>query len=290
MIAGYGTALVCVARACGTGHNSRMNDLIDIGVNLTHDSYDGDRDAVIADARAAGVSRMIVTGTSVTASARAVELSLAYPDVLFATVGIHPHHASEFDHASITALGNLLASDSVVAVGECGLDYFRNFSSRSDQLAAFEAQLELAAASRQPVFLHQRDAHEDVLGILERHRPHLVGGVAHCFTGDEAELLAYLDLDLYIGITGWICDERRGEALRQATRSLPLDRLLLETDAPYLLPRDLDPAPKSRRNEPRFLPHVAEKVARIMGLPCGEVTRAATANTERLFGLPERAS
>ncbi|MGD8339631.1 MAG: TatD family hydrolase [Gammaproteobacteria bacterium] len=285
MIAGSRPAFACVARNLTSVHNPRMHDLIDIGVNLTHDSYDSDRDAVIAEALAAGVSRMIVTGTSVTASAKAVELSLAYPDVLYATVGIHPHHASDFDNHSITALGDLLASDRAVAAGECGLDYFRNYSPRSSQLAAFEAQLELAAASRQPVFLHQRDAHEDMLEILARHRPHLIGGVAHCFTGDETELRSYLDLDLYVGITGWICDERRGGSLRQAARSLPLERLMLETDAPYLLPRDLHPTPKSRRNEPRYLPHIAARVADTMQVPLAELAGAATANAERLFGL-----
>jgi TatD DNase family protein len=135
------------------------------------------------------------------------------------------------------------------------------------------------------VFLHQRDAHDDMLHLLERHRDKLTGGVAHCFTGDAEQIAAYLDLDLYIGITGWICDERRGDALRQAVRKLPPDRLLLETDGPYLLPRDLDPPPKSRRNEPRFLPHIANRVAELMGRPLVDIAAAATANAGRLFAL-----
>ena len=262
-----------------------MPDLIDIGINLTHDTYDKDRDAVITDAAAVGVSRMIVTGTSVTASARALELCLAHPDVLYATAGIHPHHAAEFDIHSIEALSRLLESDSVVAVGECGLDYFRNFSSPADQLKAFEAQLELAVAARLPVFLHQRDAHEDMLRLLRLHREGLSGGVAHCFTGDAEQLAAYVDLDLYVGITGWICDERRGEKLRQAVGGLPLDRLLLETDGPYLLPRDLDPPPQHRRNEPRFLPHIAGRLGQILGMSAEDIAEAATANAQRLFSL-----
>jgi TatD DNase family protein len=262
-----------------------MLELVDIGLNLTHDAFDADRDRVIDDARAAGVSRMIVTGTSVTASARAAELCLARPGVLYATAGVHPHHASAFDEHSTEALGKLLENDAAVAVGECGLDYFRDFSPRVDQLWAFEAQLELAAAVGMPAFLHQRDAHEDMLRLLRRHRPGLAGGVAHCFTGDATGLAAYLDLDLYIGITGWICDERRGDALREAVRLLPLDRLLLETDAPYLLPRDLDPPPKDRRNEPKFLPQVAARLAAILEMPASDVAAAATANAERLFGL-----
>lgn len=267
-----------------------MTELIDIGLNLTHDSFDRDRSTVIADAVTAGVTRMIVTGTSVTASARALELTLGYPGRLYSTAGIHPHHASEFDAHSIGALEALLAHASVVAIGECGLDYFRDFSPRKEQLAAFEAQLELAAAAGRPVFLHQRDAHTEMLELLERHRHRLAGGVAHCFTGDSEQLAAYLDLDLYIGITGWICDERRGASLRDAVRLLPLDRVLLETDAPYLLPRDLSPMPKTRRNEPGFLTHIANRVAELMEVPVAVLTAAATANTERLFALPALAA
>jgi TatD DNase family protein len=228
---------------------------------------------------------MIVTGTTITASMQAAELSLAHPGVLCATAGIHPHHASGFDAHSGVALERLLANSSVVAVGECGLDYFRNYAPKRDQLRAFEAQLELAATTGLPAFLHQRDAHDDMLHLLGRHRDKLSGGVAHCFTGDAEQMAAYLDLELYIGITGWICDERRGDALRQAVRSLPPDRLLLETDGPYLLPRDLEPTPKSRRNEPCFLPHIASRVAELMELSLADVAAAATANASRLFAL-----
>jgi TatD DNase family protein len=262
-----------------------MPELVDIGCNLAHDSFDRDRSRVVADAVAAGVRQIMVTGTSVTASARALELSASMQGTLLSTAGIHPHHASELDEHSIAALRKLLESPTVVAVGECGLDFHRNFSPRDAQLAAFEAQLELAAELKRPVFLHERDAHADSLRLLRRHRPRLVGGVAHCFTGDREQLAAYLDLDLHIGITGWICDERRGGALRAAVPHLPLERLLLETDAPYLLPRDLRPQPASRRNEPKFLPHVAAAVAAIMGLPLDELAAAASFNSRRLFAL-----
>jgi TatD DNase family protein len=265
--------------------NRAMHPLVDIGINLTHESYDADRAAVIADAIAAGVSRMIVTGTTVTASAQAVELALSQPDTLRATAGVHPHHASEFDRHSLDALARLAADAAVVAIGECGLDYFRNYSPRDAQRAALEAQLELAVATQLPVFLHQRDAHEDMLAVLNRFRPQLSGGVAHCFTGDIDTMQAYLDLDLYIGITGWICDERRGDALRAAVTELPLERLMLETDAPYLLPRDLKPPPRDRRNEPRFLPHIARRVAELTGRTFDEIAEASTANAERLFAL-----
>lgn len=262
-----------------------MLDLIDIGANLTHDSFDQDRDAVLARAAEAGVRRLIVTGTSVTASVQAAALCERHSGVLFSTAGVHPHHAAEYDAHTTAALRALLASPTVVAVGECGLDYFRDFSPRDAQRAAFAAQLELAAATRKPVFLHQRDAHDDFVALLAPERSKLAGGVAHCFTGGRKELGAYLDLGLYIGITGWVCDERRGAELRDALPYVPLERLLIETDAPYLLPRDLEPKPASRRNEPKFLAHVLQRVAAAVGKSAETVGAASTANAEALFGL-----
>lgn len=263
-----------------------MHDLIDIGANLTHDSFDHDRAAMLARAASAGVRRAIVTGASVTGSAQAIELATEHPGVLYATVGVHPHHAAEFDEHAGAALAALIADPSVVAVGECGLDYFRDFSPRDAQRRAFRAQLELAVQTEKPVFLHERDAHEDFVATLAPLAGDLVrGGVAHCFTGGPATLDAYLDLGLHIGVTGWVCDERRGADLRAAVPSIPLDRLLLETDAPYLLPRDLVPRPAHRRNEPAFLPHVLARVAALMERTEEEIARAATANAVTLFRL-----
>jgi TatD DNase family protein len=263
-----------------------MADLIDIGVNLAHDSFDADRNQIIERAVSRGVRRLIVTGTSVTSSARAVELSTAHPGALFATVGIHPHNATEFDGHSIAALRRLIDGPAIVAIGECGLDYYREFSPREQQIEAFESQLELAAETSLPVFLHQRDAHEPFVAAVRSVRPRLSGGVAHCFTGGPRELRDCLDLDLYIGVTGWVCDERRGRELRDALPDLPLDRLLLETDAPYLLPRVLRPIPRGRRNEPQFLLHVLERVAVLMNRSVEALASATTANAERLFRLP----
>jgi len=262
-----------------------MFDLIDIGANLTHDSFDADRDAVLARAAAAGVARIIVTGTSVTSSVQAAELCDAHPNKLFATAGVHPHHAAELDAHTSAALRSLLAAPQFVAVGECGLDFFRDYSPRDAQRRAFAAQLALAAEVGKPVFLHQRDAHDEFVAMLAPARASLAGGVAHCFTGGPRELEAYLKLDLYIGVTGWVCDERRGAELRAAVSHIPLDRLLVETDAPYLLPRDLRPKPQSRRNEPQFLAHVLERVAALKDQPVDVVARATTSNAERLFGL-----
>jgi TatD DNase family protein len=260
-------------------------ELIDIGANLAHDSFDSDREHVMQRAHTAGVTQMVITGSSIEATRRAIELARQHPGVLFATAGMHPHHAADLSDAAYAELESLAAESEVVAAGECGLDYFRDFSPRDLQRRAFARQLELAARLRKPVFLHQRDAHDDFLAILKEHRSAIVGGVAHCFTAGERERDAYLELGLFIGITGWICDERRGLHLREVVKGIPADRLLLETDAPYLLPRDLKPAPKSRRNEPHFLPHVAAAVAAARGEPLQSLARSATAATRELFRL-----
>lgn len=265
--------------------DSVLNPLIDIGANLTHDSFDDDRDEVIQRAITTGVGRFIVTGSSEQGSKDAFALANQHAGVLYATAGVHPHHASEYSMRVEAVLTDLLANDAVVAVGECGLDYYRNFSPVEAQRHAFRAQLELAGASGLPVFLHQRDAHEDFLEILEPAMSNISGGVAHCFTGTAAMLREYLALDLHIGITGWICDERRGAQLQEIVGEIPLDRLMLETDAPYLLPRSLNPRPKTRRNEPVYLTEVLRVVAECMGLSEAVVATASTANAVQLFGL-----
>jgi len=257
--------------------------LVDIGCNLTHKQFAADRAEVIERARAAGVAHMIVTGLSADASQAALELSRALP-ALCCTAGVHPHHASSFDQRvrdEILALGR---AAEVVAVGECGLDYERNFSPPAAQRHAFEAQLEIAAELGKPVFLHVRRAHEDFARILENARPRLHGGVVHCFTGAEAELERYLELGLCIGITGFICDERRGTHLWELVRRIPPDRLMVETDAPFLRPRGL-PGGSRPRNEPALLPHVAASVARHAGKSPAEIWRSTTQTAFRLFGL-----
>ncbi|HRO87197.1 MAG TPA: TatD family hydrolase [Gammaproteobacteria bacterium] len=259
-------------------------NLVDIGVNLAHDSFDADRAAVLERAREAGVTRMIVTGSTLQSSRAALRLAQA-DDALFATVGVHPHHAAELDDAQFAELATLATQPGAVAVGECGLDFFRDFSPRDRQEEAFRRQLELAMQTGLPVFLHQRDAHERFTAILDECGARLPAGVAHCFTGGPAELADYLDRGLYVGITGWICDERRGDALRTAARHLPLDRVMVETDAPYLLPRDLEPKPRTRRNEPMHLPHVLHALAKLMGVAPQRLAEASTRNAESLFRL-----
>jgi len=259
--------------------------LVDIGLNLAHDSFDHDRDRVVEAAMAAGVRHMVITGSTLASSRTAIELARTNRQRYRATAGIHPHHAHEFHAEDLPALRMLLLEPEVGAAGECGLDYFRNFSPHEDQERVFRQQLELAAELGKPVFLHQRDAHDAFVAILREVRPRLRSGVAHCFTGDERELRDYLDLDLSIGITGWICDERRGHHLRELVRQIPADRLMLETDAPYLLPRDLQPRPQGRRNEPKYLPHILETVAACRGEAPQALAQATTRNALFFFGF-----
>ena len=227
---------------------------------------------------------MLITGTSVLESTKASALAKDHPSVLFSTAGIHPHHASECNASTVPALRVLAQQPRVVAIGECGLDFNRNYSPHADQEKWFAAQVELACEIKKPLFLHSRDAKETFVAVLRQFKT-LPPAVAHCFTGEKAELHAYLDLGLYVGITGWICDERRGAHLLELVREIPPDRLLLETDSPYLTPRDLRPQPKARRNEPAFLPHVLRTVARALGRPADEVAAETTRNANTLFGL-----
>ncbi|ANG63301.1 hydrolase TatD [Marinobacterium aestuarii] len=262
--------------------------MTDIGVNLTDRSFAEDLDAVLARATEAGVSTLIVTGTSVTGTDAARALCQSRPGQLYFTAGVHPHHARDYSHAAHQQLRLLARHHACVAIGETGLDFNRNFSSQDEQMAAFEQQVELAIETGLPLFLHERDAHPQQLAILKRHRDSISRAVAHCFTGSEAELQGYLELDLYIGLTGWICDERRGSHLLPLIRDIPADRLLLETDAPYLLPRDIRPKPKSGRNEPCHLPHIAERVALATGEPIETLRARLHANSQTFFNLGGR--
>ena len=262
-------------------------ELVDIGVNLTHKSFCCDLDETIMRARAAGVRRMVVTGTSVDESRAAQVLAVNYPGTLYATAGVHPHDARHFAADTPMVLRELVGRAGVVALGETGLDFNRDFSPRPDQEKAFEAQLELAVELELPVFMHERDAHQRFTNILGRYRSRLKAAVAHCFTGDGEALAAYLDLDLHIGVTGWICDERRGLHLRELVRRIPLERLMLETDSPYLLPRTLQPKPKTRRNEPAFLPEVLAVVAGCLDMSQLQVATATTQTARCFFNLPE---
>jgi TatD DNase family protein len=260
--------------------------LIDIGANLGHESFQHDLAEVLARAHAAGVIHHLVTGTSLSASHAALQVCQAYPN-LSATAGIHPHEARHADAEVLAGIRELLQQPLVKAVGETGLDFNRDFSPRPDQEKVFIEHLIMAVQTGKPVFLHQRDAHSRFLPILKEFRDQLCGGVVHCFTDERQALYDYLDLDMHIGITGWICDERRGAHLQEFVHDIPADRLLLETDAPYLLPRTLRPRPKTRRNEPAWLPEVLRVVAEHCRRPAAQLAAETTANAKRLFKLAD---
>ena len=265
-------------------------DLIDIGANLTHETFDVDRNAVLQRARNAGVAKIIVTGASRAHSPKALALAQQHPGELFATAGVHPHHAAEYTDECDAEMRALHAHPEVVAVGECGLDFFRDFSPRPAQRKAFERQLQLASELAvngvgKPLFLHQRDAHADFMAMMKNFDGRLGPAVVHCFTGSRAELFDYLDHDWHIGITGWLCDERRGLHLRALVKHIPANRLMIETDAPYLLPRTVKPQPSHRRNEPMYLAHIVEELARDRGEDVATTAAHTAAAANAFFRL-----
>ncbi|WP_150299043.1 TatD family hydrolase [Pseudomonas profundi] len=259
---------------------------IDIGVNLTDAAFDKDREAVLDRAREAGVSQMVLTSTSLDSCPVTQALCAQAPDQLFCTAGVHPHEARHWSATQASDLRSLAAAESVKAIGECGLDFNRDFSPRPLQLKALEDQLSLAAELGYPVFLHERDASQTLIELLADYRDRLPAAVVHCFTADKQTLYRYLDMDLHIGITGWICDERRGTHLRPLMQDIPAGRLMLETDAPWLLPRTLSPRPKNRRNEPAYLPWVADMVAQCREESIETLSEHTCATARTFFNLP----
>jgi TatD DNase family protein len=260
-------------------------ELIDIGINLMHKSYNHDREQVISRAAEAGVTRLILTGSSEQSSQQAATFAQQYPGKLYATAGVHPHDARHCTPETINIFRRLAELKRIVAIGECGLDYNRDFSPRDQQDFWFEAQVQLACELKMPLFLHERDAHGRFVEILSKYSGQISRAVVHCFTGSGEELDTYLSMGFYIGVTGWICDERRGTHLRELVRLIPLDRLMLETDGPFLTPRDMRPKPKDGRNEPAFLPHIMQAVAAAMGKSAEEVAAGTTTTTTEFFGL-----
>ncbi|MFM2475743.1 TatD family hydrolase [Celerinatantimonas sp. MCCC 1A17872] len=256
--------------------------MIDIALNLSSGQFDKDRDEVIHRARDVGVEQFLLLASEVEEARQLVSMTERYPGC-FSTAGCHPHQAQLFNNDSPNVINELAKLDKVVAVGECGLDYNRDYSPRDVQRQVFISQLDLAASVNKPVLLHERDAHDEFMAILEPRLASLRSCVLHCFTGSKQALERYLAAGLYIGITGWICDERRGKDLRELVKLIPAERLFLETDAPYLLPRDMPNKPKSRRNEPCYLPHIYEVVAKLRQVSVSELTAQIRDNFQRVF-------
>lgn len=264
-------------------------ELVDIGFNLTSSAFRKDEADVVARANGVGVNRFILTGSNVEESEHALNLSRQYKG-MYSTAGVHPHLAKQWSKETPEQLRQLITHESVVAVGEAGLDYNRNYSSPDDQLHAFQMQLELAVELDMPIFCHERDAHTDFIGLLKEYRDKLNKIVVHCFTGTEHELDEYLNLDCHIGITGWICDERRGHHLHEFINKIPANRLMIETDSPYLLPRNLPsepgfPKPNGRRNEPAFLPHVLNTVAHYRSSTAEQTAKETTLTAKDFFSI-----
>jgi len=261
------------------------NELIDIGANLTHNDYKNDLDKVIEDSQNLNINKLIVTGTSAEESFKAYALTKRYPKILYSTAGVHPHNAKEYNDSAESTIYQLTKNDAVVAIGECGLDYYRGYSPIEDQKYAFTRQIKIACDLDLPLFMHQRDAHKDFIEIIEPYTNNIEAGIVHCFTGTKEMLEMYLKLDFYIGITGWICDERRGIELQKMVDKIPLDRLLVETDCPYLLPRTLKVKPKSRRNEPKFLIEVIKMIAANTDYSIKEIAKATSENAQNIFKI-----
>ncbi|MFP9228780.1 3'-5' ssDNA/RNA exonuclease TatD [Pectobacterium cacticida] len=259
--------------------------MFDIGVNLTSSQFEKDREQVVIRAKQAGVSGILITGTNTQESQQVILLAQTYPNYCWSTTGVHPHDASEWNDTVAEQIHHMASADCVVAIGECGLDFNRNFSTPQEQERAFSAQLAIAAERSMPVFLHCRDAHSRFISLLKPWLNQLPAAVVHCFTGNRYELDECLAEGLMVGITGWVCDERRGLALRALLPHIPADRLLVETDAPYLLPRDLYPKPASRRNEPCYLPHIIRQIAAWRGEDAAWLGQITDENARRVFRL-----
>ena len=256
-------------------------ELIDAHAHLDATQYEADRDEVIARARAAGIRQMIAVGQWHAPGdfGGAFDLAARYPGLFYATIGIHPHEVAKVPPEDWATLEELAARPETIAVGETGLDYHYDYSPRDVQRRWFRHQIELATRLGKPVVVHTREADDDTAAILRETQP--PSGVIHCFTGGPERAQAYLDLGLHISVAG-VLTFKNAEDLREAVRIIPLERLLIETDCPYLAPIPF----RGKRNEPAHVKLVAEKVAEVKGLSVEEVAAATTANARRFFGLP----
>ena len=278
-------------------HRQGSHTLIDIGANLAHESFSIDYPQMLERAWAAGVSHIVLTGSCRNSNQAVAALAAADPAHLSCTAGVHPHHAADWTDEDAALIRALAALPQLVSLGECGLDYYRDLSPRDVQRRVFVTQLELAIELKKPVFLHQRGAHEDFLAILSEHRAGLVDACVHCFTDTLEAMQAYVALDCHIGITGWVCDAKRGAALRAVAPQIPAARLLIETDAPYLLPHNVPrgqrpsslhsdkPGIDGRRNEPAYLPWVAQALAELRGVTAEQLAAETSSNARRFFNL-----
>jgi TatD DNase family protein len=255
---------------------------IDSHAHVDTSRFDGDREATLQAALSGGVTRIVDPGCDLPSSMAALALAKAHPDFVYAGVGVHPHDATSYSAEVRTQLRALADEPEVVAIGEFGLDYFRMLSPRDTQREVFCAHLELARECNLPCIIHVRDAHNDVMELLRAHGSGL-RGVFHCFSGDVAQAEECLEFEGFVlSFAGPLT--KQGNALPEVARIVPLDRVMVETDSPYLVPKPL----RARRNEPLFVKHVAEKLAEIRGISLEEIGQITSANATRLFGLGEK--
>ena len=241
-----------------------MHEIADIACNFTSDRFDNDLDEVIDRAIANHITKFGLICSRLRDKDKLLEIYNRYSKDMFFTIGVHPHHANEINEEYLKKLKEVINNNNPHAIGETGLDFFRNLSTYEEQIFAFEEQIKIAIDTNKPLFLHQRDSHDDFIKILRKYSSDINKSVVHCFTGTKEQLNDYLELDCYIGVTGWICDAKRNVELRKTIKNIPLERLMIETDCPYLIPKNLEEKPKNNRNEPTYLNHIANEVATLM--------------------------
>ena len=260
-----------------------MSELFDIACNFSSNRYDNDLDEVIKNAKNNNVTKFLVVSASINDVDKIYSIYQKYKSDCFFTVGTHPHHANEINAESMKKMRILVQDLKPSSVGETGLDFFRNLSTLEEQIFAFEEQIKLSIEFNKPLFLHQRDAHDEFIKIIMKYKNDINKAVVHCFTGTQKQLDSYLNLGFYIGLTGWICDERRNVELRKSIKNIPLDRLMIETDSPYLIPRNLIIKPKNNRNEPSYLPHIAREIADIINIDLSKLIDITYKNSISFF-------
>ena len=241
-----------------------MHEIADIACNFTSDRFDNDLDEVINRAIVNNITKFGLICSRLSDIDKLLEIYNRYSKDMFFTIGVHPHHANEINEEYLKKLKEVINNYNPHAIGETGLDFFRNLSTYEEQIFAFEEQIKIAIDTNKPLFLHQRDSHDDFIKILRKYSSDINKSVVHCFTGTKEQLDDYLELDCYIGVTGWICDAKRNVELRKTIKNIPLERLMIETDCPYLIPKNLEEKPKNNRNEPTYLNHIANEVATLM--------------------------
>ena len=257
--------------------------LADSCFNITHESFKNDLGEVLDSANNEGVEYFFCPASKEREIDDLIQLSESYKRNIFCSVGIHPHYASDLKPNTIENMEKYLSNQHVKAVGEIGLDYYRNFQSPEIQKKCFNAFLELASKHQYPLFLHHREAFDDFYPIIKDHIDQVPESIVHCFTGTKSELKKFLDLGLYIGVTGWICDPKRGADLRGIIKYIPIDRLLIETDAPYLVPKNMENKPRNNRNEPLFLKHIACNISELLNIDKALLADKTTKNFKKLF-------